>query len=166
MVWKGVFLTALFVLAALVTVSGAAMAVKIAAGNLYHAKLLALEEEKNVEAASHMSAMMSDLYATHAPDPQQPMTLDFLLGAEGLRSHASLMQKGFGVVKLDLLDLNARVVWSTDPESVGKNQDDLGSFNKALAAGFASDVVPDHFITDLIGGSAAPRPFGDLRASQ
>ena len=48
-----------------------------------------------MEAARHITAMIGDLYTTHAPDPRQPMTLDFLLGAKGLGNHASLMLKGF-----------------------------------------------------------------------
>ena len=143
-------LTLFFVVTAFLVTAVAAVAANVVIGRLAQAKLTALAADKSVEAAQHMTAMIGDLYTTHAPDPQQPMTLDFLLGTKGLRNHAALMLKGFDIVKFNLFDLNAKAVWSTDPVTLIPNGESP-QYSKALAGGASSKVERNLPITDLAG---------------
>ena len=53
-------------------------------------------------------------------NPNTSLTLEYLAGPHGLPSTFSTLVSGFDYVKLDLLDPNDRIVWSTDPGTVGQ----------------------------------------------
>jgi len=70
----------------------------------------------------------------------KPLTLDFLTGAEGLTSTLPMLVMGFNITDVNLFDLNGTVVWSTDPQTIGKNNLESLLYQRAAAGKTASKL--------------------------
>ena len=88
---------------------------------------------------------------------QQPgsLSLDFLAGPEGLPKTFPMLVEGFNVVKLNLMDPNDRIVWSTDLGSIGDRrlQSPIHLESEHMHAGISSELQIDQGLIDLDGAS-------------
>jgi hypothetical protein len=116
---KRYWLTPLFALTALVIMAIAAIGASIVAGGLAEDHLRRQAEEATLLNGIHIEAMIRNLYETHGTTPGQPISLEFILGSNGLPSHYTIMNQGYGLLKFHLLDLDDKVVWNSDPGAVG-----------------------------------------------
>ena len=94
-----------------------------------------------------MQAMSSAGAMSHSgessmPEMQllMPLNLDFLAGPEGLPRNLPMLVKGLNITKVNLFDLNGTVVWSTDPQIVGKNNSGSPLYQRAAAGKIASKL--------------------------
>ena len=132
-------LTIYFVLTALVSITVALLVVNQVIGKIAEDQLTRMAEKNAVRDSLHVQAMlrgsgsgmpdtdmqMSDMQAngamTHgtsgtAVDRDEPLTLEFLAGPEGLSGQYSDLVHGLGLVGLELLDLERNSLWSTGPQ--------------------------------------------------
>ena len=129
-------LTIFFALTAIGATGIAIIAVNHVIGNLIEDDLTRASEEDTIRDALHIESMVSGkampgMTSAGATDSgmsmqnmqqSMPLTLEFLAGPEGLPSTLPMLLEGFNIVKLDLLDRDDRIVWSTDLGMVGSSK--------------------------------------------
>jgi len=84
---------------------------------------------------------------------QQPMplTLESLVGPEGLPSSYQHLVEGLNIVEFNLIDPTGMVVWSTDPRMIGLMKPDTPSYQKASAGATSSQLIKDHEVVNSDG---------------
>ena len=141
-------------------------------GNLIEDDLTRAAEEDTIRDASHIESMVRGKampgmtsagstdsgMAMHNMQQSMPLTLEFLAGPEGLPSTLPMLLEGFNIVKLDLLDRDDRIVWSTDLGIVGISKarallhEDAGHLAvRHLSEGVWSRLNRNYELVDLRG---------------
>ena len=92
-----------------------------------------------------------------------PLSLDFLAGPEGLPKTFPMLVEGFNIVKLNLLDSNDKIVWSTDLGSIGDRRllSPLHGESEHMHAGISSELQTDPELvisTASVAGSTSCKP--------
>ena len=82
-----------------------------------------------------------------------PLTLEYLVGPEGLPSIHPMLVEGLNIVEFTLIDPNSTVVWSTDSGAIGTNTRKSPGFSSALAGRTSSSLHRAHEIIDINGVS-------------
>jgi len=135
-------LTLIFAVSAALFILAAVIAVNLIVGNLAEDNLIRLAEENTIRQARHLKSMAERMLVM--PDGQQsmagmapadassgpgeptgrpqsvPSTMDFLASPAGLPSIYEMLVEGLVVPRLSLLALDGSVLWSTDPDVVGR----------------------------------------------
>ena len=144
-------LTLLFAITALVAIAVAALITNRVTGDLAENNLIRIAEENTARDGLHMEAMMRREH--HMSDMQQPvaLTLDQLVGPEGLDIRFPTLVEGLNVVKFNVFDLNGTTVWSTDANTIGITKTESPLFGKAAAGGTASKFAGDREVVHLDG---------------
>ncbi len=154
-------LTSLFALTALVIMTIAAIGASRVVGGLAEDHLRRQAEEATLQNGIHVEAMMRDLYQTQGDAPGQPMSLEFLLGSKGLSSHYPIMSQGFRFLKFHLLDLNGKIVWSSEPGAVGRATSHIGLLEQEASGGAVAQSFMDR---ELVLSDGTVRRTGFVEA--
>ena len=160
-------LTLSFIVVAVVFTAIAAFAANRVVGNLAEDNLIRIAEENTSRNAVHLDSMMramattGDVHFHGTPDTtsdgdetdETPLTLDSLVGPDGLPSTHRGLVEGLNIGKLILFDPNGYAVWSSDPANLGQTKPRRGSsfYWEAAAGDVASKFVSQKKITDLDG---------------
>ena len=166
-------LTLIFAFSAALFILAAVTAVNVLVGNLAEVNLIRLAEENTIREARHLQSMAVRMLAV--PDGRQsmagdapaeassglgqqtgqpqpvPTTMDFLASPAGLPGIYEMLVEGLDIPRLSLLDLDGRVLWSTDPDVVGRVYPVADLLDKAAVDGIASAFRPDSELTDFDG---------------
>ena len=144
-------LTLAFVVASVIAIGAAFLIVNKAVDDLAERNVERIAEQDTFQDVMHVQAMIDDsLEETGMPvDRLAFPTLDeaaFFLVAitPGLVS-------GLGVERLDLLDLDGTILWSTDETMAGADKRDNPLFEKGAAGEIASRTVRGYELVDLAG---------------
>lgn len=111
-------------------------------GNLAEQNLLKLSEANTVRDAEHLQHMLRHM---------GPFTLDFLAGPEGLPATFRTLIAGLNIVKINLFDLDSKVVWSTDPRIIGTINHHTSLIDRAINGDTASTFVRNMALVDVDG---------------
>lgn len=161
-------LTVLFACTALVVISLATVIVNLVIGNLAENNLVRIVGDNTAQNAVHIQSVMRNQISIDDPPSDRamaggnamqsipakqptPLTLESLAGPQGLSSRLPLILDGFTIVKFNLLDLEGRTIWSTDPEAIGISRRGSPLFQAAVAGEIGSEMAKDHDIVDLSG---------------
>ena len=156
--------TVLFAITALliIAIAAAVTATKVNSviASLAEKQLINLAEESTMNDAVHIVSMitgaqgMSDMLGTDggsgamtsggtAPSESTPLTLDLLVGPTGLPAQYGRLVEGLGVLESSLFSPGGEILWSTDPQMIGRKLP-LDAEVKAAAAGtISSELVTD-----------------------
>jgi PAS domain S-box-containing protein len=110
--------------------------------NLVERTLLRLSEEDAVWSAMLMQSMMRSIGAMH---------LEFLASREELEAHLRDLIERPDIAKLNLFDLNRRVLWSTDSETIGLANHSTPLIYKAIQGEIGSKFVSGKPLVDVHG---------------
>ena len=166
-------LTFSFVITAIGAIAIALIIVNYVIANLAKENLIRIAEENTTRDALHIVSMvrgshsMGGMTSAGSSDTDKamedthqsmPLTLEFLAGPQGLSNTFSMLLAEFNIVKLDLLNLDPRVVWSTDPGSIGPDNSEILLQKEAeqpetrdIPGDISSRLDRDHDLVDLIG---------------
>ena len=166
-------MTLIFAVSAALFILAAVIAVSLLVGNLAEDNLIRLAEENTIREARHLKSMAERMLVM--PDGQQsmagmasadassgpgalagqpqpvPNTMDFLASPAGLPSFYEMLVEGLVVPRLSLLALDGSVLWSSDPDVVGRVFPIAGLLDKAAVDGVASKFRRDKELTDSDG---------------
>jgi hypothetical protein len=111
-------LTIFFIITSVVVIGLAATTSNRLIGTRVQRELVLVAEETATQEVQHIVSMLRQDLTHHAAELEgegsPAMTLDSLTGPEGLPGHYRNLVMGLGVVKVRLLDLDGRVLWSSD----------------------------------------------------
>jgi len=166
-------LTLIFAVSAALYILAVVVAVNLLVGNLAEDNLIRLAEKTTIREARHLQSMAERMLAM--PDGQQsmagmaptdassgpgeltgqpqpvPNTMDFLASPAGLPGIYEMLVEGLVVPRLSLLDLDGSVLWSSDPDVVGRVYPVAGLLDKAAVDGIASSFRRGVDLTDFDG---------------
>ena len=106
-----------------------------------------------------MSRGMNRSEAGDSPNTMQdtqnfaPLTLQSLAGSGGLPTTYASLVHGLNILQFDLLDLSDKVVWSSNPETIGLIKLQTAEREKAAAGAISSRLDKDFEVVDQFGGS-------------
>jgi len=86
-------------------------------------------------------------------EEQRPLSLDYLAGPDGLSTIYRSLVDGLNILRLDLLDLNGRVVWSTEPRTTGSVKLETPEIQNVMAGEISSERVEQFEVIDRSGVS-------------
>ena len=158
-------LTIFFAVTAVVVIAVAAIIVNHVVGNLAEENLIRIAEENTIRDVMHMQGMMrhntaihaehsdgaSDGHAMQGVEQTLHLTMESLVGPEGLDRTFPMVSEGLNVVKFDLFDVNGTTVWSTDASTIGITNRESPLLAKAAKGETSSKLVADHDVVDLDG---------------
>ena len=174
-------LTLLFAITAVVVITVAAVVVNYVIGNLAEDNLIEIAEENTTRDGAHIQSMLRMMVpmgsmgtmetmagqdsmqgkgVEGSDDDRGPMpgmeqsariTLESLAGPKGLPSSYPGLVEGLNIVKLDLLGLDGKTVWSTDPGSIGTTNPESPLYQRASEGGISSKLVNDQDLIDFSG---------------
>ena len=136
-------LTALFGLAAMLFVLTAALVISYSIGKIAENNLIRIAERTIAADAVHMLSMIQQ--------PSKPLTMEALADSEGLPRHLPMLVREFSIVKLNLVDPQGRLVWSTDRGSIGTFHGVDPTFAKSLDGRISSKFLPNQELAELNG---------------
>ena len=158
-------LTIFFAVTAVVVIAVAAIIVNHVVGNLAEENLIRIAEENTIRDGMHMQGMMrhntaihaehsdgaSDGHAMQGVEQTLHLTMESLVGPEGLDRTFPMLSEGLNVVKFDLFDVNGTTVWSTDASTIGITNRESPLLAKAAKGETSSKLVADQGVADLDG---------------
>ena len=149
-------LTFFFIVTALLAVAMATIIVNHVIGRLAEGNLIRMAEENTAKDARHIEYMLRRSHSMPGMAMQnvqhpKPLTLEYLLGLQGLSSNFPTLVEGLNVVKLNPFDLNGMTVWSTDSRTIGINQRESPLYQEAVTGGNSSKLVKNHKVVHLDG---------------
>ena len=162
-------LTVLFACTSLIVITIATVIVNLVIGNLAENNLVRIVGDNTAQNAVHIQSVMRD-WNGQSPDTDlrggeasqdmrqpilelqpTPLTLESLAGPQGLPSRLPTLLDGFTIVKFNLLDLEGRTIWSTDPEAIGVSRRGSSLYQAAAAGEIGSEIAKNHEVVDLDG---------------
>ena len=162
-------LTLFFAVTATVSLVVAAVVVNHVIGTEAQENLIRIAEENTTREAEHIQSMIltgqhqansmmtaqgdESTNAMQDMGPPQALTLGLLLGPSGLANNFSALVEGLNVVKVNLLDPEGVLVWSTDPGVTGLTESEAPKYQKAMAGEVSSELVKAQKVTYLDGTS-------------
>ena len=162
-------LTLFFAVTATVSLVVAALVVNHVIGTEAQENLIRIAEENTTREAEHIQSMIltgqhpaSSMASSKDADlgsamqdmgPPQALTLGLLIGPSGLANNFSALVEGLNVVKVNLLDLEGGLVWSTDPKATGLTEGEGPKYRKAMSGEVSSELARARKVTHLDGTS-------------
>ena len=159
-------LTISFVITALAVMSVVTILVQIVVGALTEENLMRVTEENTVRDAAHIHSMIWGQHevpamapnedASHGEALQQherddPLTLEYLAGPDGLSSSHRALVGGLNIVRFDLFDLAGETVWSSDRGRTGTSIQGSDHLETAANGGVSSKLEKEREVVDLDG---------------
>ena len=148
-------LTIFFIITSVVVIGLAAATSNRLIGTRVQRELVLVAEETVSQEAQHFISMLRHEFTHPAAglegEGRSTMTLESLAGPEGLPGHYSTLVMGLDVVRIRLLGLDGRVLWSSDRELAGVVQEDSRLYSQARRGESVSVFAPDRELRDASG---------------
>ena len=155
-------LTLFFVITSVAVIAAATIIVNHIVGNDAEANLIRIAEENTVRDALHIESMMRREHSmpgmpmehgdmTRQVQGLRPLSLEYVMGPEGLSTSYLTLLEGLNVVKLNVFDLNGTTVWSSDRSTIGITKRESPLYRQAVTGESSSKLARDHDVIHLDG---------------